>query len=324
LKAIVYQRYGPPEVLQCAEVLRPAPKEGEVLLRVHAAAANPIDWHFMRGMPRIMRLMTGLTKPRVPQLGFDVAGDVVAVGKGVIEFKPGDAVFGAARGTFAEFTCAPAKTLMKKPARVTFVEAGSVAVAGLTALQALRDKGRLQPGQKVLINGAAGGVGTFAVQIARVLDAEVTGVCSTRNVEFVRSMGAAAAIDYTREDFTTGSARYDLIVDCVGNHPFAAIRRVLVRTGTCVMVGAPNEGLWLGPMATMLRATLRSRFTSQRFVGILAQIRNADLALLQGWMQDGRVTPVVDRCYPLAETAGAIRYLETGHARGKVVVTNPD
>jgi NADPH:quinone reductase-like Zn-dependent oxidoreductase len=322
MKAIIYRDYGPPEVLRCVEIEKPGPREHEVLIRVRAASANPIDWHFMRGEPRILRLGAGLGRPRNPRLGFDVAGEVESIGPNVTRFKPGDEVFGACRGAFAEYVCVSERTLVAKPAEVSFEQAAAVPVAALTALQGLRDKGRIRPGQSVLINGASGGVGTFAVQIAKSFGADVTGVCSTRNVELVRSLGADRVVDYTRDDFTRGPRRYDVILDCVGNHPFSARRRVLTPDGVCVMVGGPNEGRWLGPMAGLLKAALLSRFMRQKFVMILAQVgKNRDLALLCDFLRTGQVTPVVDRCYPLTAAAEAIRYLETGRVRGKLVVT---
>ncbi len=321
MKAIVYHDYGPPEVLRCVEIEKPAPREHEALIRVRAASANPIDWHFMRGMPRLLRLGAGLSRPRNPRLGIDVAGEVESVGVSVTRFKPGDEVFGACRGAFAEYVCAAERALVAKPAEVSFEQAAATPIAALTALQGLRDKGRIRSGQSVLINGAAGGVGTFAVQLAKSFHAEVTGVCSTRNVGFVRSLGADRVVDYTHEDFTHRPTRYDVILDCVGNHSFSARRRVLTPTGVCVMVGGPNEGQWLGPMAGVLKAALLSRFTRQKFVMILAQLgKNEDLSLLRDLLRTRQVTPVVDRCYPLHEAAAAIRYLEAGHARGKVVL----
>jgi NADPH:quinone reductase-like Zn-dependent oxidoreductase len=262
----------------------------------------------------------GLRRPRSTRLGGDVAGRVEAVGRSVTRLKPGDEVFGACRGAFAESVCAPESSLALKPENVTFEQAAAAPVAGFTALQALRDKGRLQPGQTVLINGAGGGVGTFAVQIAKSLGADVTGVCGPRNVERVRSIGADWIIDYTREDFTRSGQHYDLILDCVGNHPLSAFRRVLNPQGTYVMIGAPDNR-WLGPMGRALGALLRSRFGSQSFVVFLARRNQEDMTFLRDLMAAGKVTPVIDRCYRLSEVPEALRYLEEGHARGKVIVS---
>jgi NADPH:quinone reductase-like Zn-dependent oxidoreductase len=278
----------------------------------------------MRGTPYFMRVTgTGFLRPKDTRLGVDLAGQVEAVGRNVTRFKPGDEVFGTGGGAFARYARASEKKLALKPANITFEQAAAVPVAALTALQGLRDKGKLQPGQKVLVNGASGGVGTFAVQIARALGADVTGVCSTRNLEMVRSLGAHRVIDYTREDFTKSGQRYDLILDCVGNQPLLPFRRALNPDGICVIIGGggPRDGLWLGPLPRMVRALLLARFASQRFVPLLAEIRRDDLAFLGDLMQSGKVTPVIDRTFPLSQVPDAIRYLEKGHARGKVVIT---
>ena len=312
MRAIVYHRYGPPEVLQLEEVEKPVPADDEVLVRVRAASANPLDWHFMRGEPRFMRLMTGLTKPRLARLGVDAAGVVEAAGRGVTAFEPGDEVFGAFRGAFAEYACTRARAVWKKPVNVTFEQAACANVAGLTALQALRDNGRLGAGGKVLVNGASGGVGTFAVQIARCLGAEVTGVCSTRNVELVRSLGAHHVVDYTREDFTRRGERYDVVVDCVWSRSLAQSRRLLAPSGRYVVVGVvPGR---------IARAMLAGFVSAGRVSMILARGGPHDRATLADFMRDGKVTPVIDRTYPLAQAREAIRYLEQGHARGKVVI----
>ena len=322
MKAIVYHNYGSPDVLRCDEIEKPTPGDDEVLIQVRAASVNPLDWHFMRGSPLVLRIGAGLRQPKNPRLGVDVAGQVESVGQNVKQFKPGDDVLGVCRGAFAEYACASERALVTKPDQVTFEQAAAVPVAALTALQGLRDKGHVQPGQKVLINGAAGGVGTFAVQIAKTFGADVTGVCSTRNMDLVRSIGADHVIDYTQEDFTMGTQRYDLILDCVGNHSFSARRRVLNGHGNCVMVGGPNEGRWIGPLAGPLKALMLSPFVSQKFVLILARLsKKGDLSVLQELMKSGKVTPVIDRHYRLAEVPAAIRYLEEGHARGKVVIT---
>jgi NADPH:quinone reductase-like Zn-dependent oxidoreductase len=323
MKAIVYRCYGSPDVLALEDVDRPAVADDEVLVRVRAASANPLDWHYMRGTPYIMRMDAGVGAPKVAQLGVDFAGTVETVGRNVKRFRPGDEVFGARQGAFAEYVAVrESRSLVPKPANVTFEQAASVPIAAVTALQALRDKGGIQAGQKVLINGASGGVGTFAVQIAKSFGADVTGVCSTRNVELVRSIGADRVIDYTREDFTTSEERYDLILDMVGNHPLMRLRRVMAPDGTLVIVGG-KEGKWISPMDRPIKALLLSPFVSQEMVMLLAQLNAADLAFLANLMQTGQLTPVIDRRYPLSETAEAIRYLEDGHARGKVVIV-PD
>jgi NADPH:quinone reductase-like Zn-dependent oxidoreductase len=319
MKAIVYSRYGSPDVLKCEESEKPAAGDHEVLIKVRAASVNPLDWHFMRGAPYPLRMATGLRKPKSKRLGVDVAGQVEAVGTNVTEFKLGDEVFGSCRGAFAEYVCTRESVLVTKPANVTFEQAASIPVAGFTALQALRDKGKVQPGQKVLINGAAGGVGTFAVQIARSFGAEVTGVCSTRNVDMVRSIGADRVIDYTREDFTGGGQRYDLILDCIGSRPLSACRRVLSPKGTYVIIGGPN-GRWIGPLAAFFKIPLLAPFVSQKLAVVMTKGSKKDLTVLRELMEAGEVTPVIDRRYSLTEVPQAIRYLEEGHARGKVVI----
>jgi NADPH:quinone reductase-like Zn-dependent oxidoreductase len=321
MRAIVYTEYGPPDVLQLTEVARPTPKDNEVLIKIRAASINPLDWHFMRGTPKVMRMMTGLRKPRFAGLGVDVAGQVEAVGKNVTGFHPGDEVFGTCKGAFAEYGCAAEGALVLKPANVTFEQAAAVPVAATTALQGLRDKGRIQRGQRVLINGAAGGVGTFAVQIARVYGADVTGVCSTRNVDMVLSIGANHVIDYTKENFTESGQRYDLILDSVGNHSLSDSRRALTTEGTLLLVGGPDTGGWLGPLPGVLKVVVLSWFVSHTLRPFLARLSKKDLIVLQELLAAGKVTPVIDRSYPLSDVAGAIRYLEEGHARGKVVIT---
>ncbi len=323
MKAVVYYNYGPPDVLKCEEIEKPAAGDNEVLIRVRAASVNPIDWHLMRGTPYIVRIMAGLRKPKVTRLGVDVAGQVEAVGGNVTQFKPGDEVFGACRGAFAEYACTSESAVVMKPDNVTFEQAASVPVAAFTALQGLRDKGQIQPGQKVLINGAAGGVGTFAVQIAKSFGADVTGVCSTRNVDMVRSIGADRVIDYTQEDFTKSGQRYDLVFDSVGNHSLSACRRVLNRKGTYIVVGGP-DGRWLGPLARLIKTLVLSPFVSQNLVMFLARRSKEDLTVMRELMEAGKVTPVIDKRYRLSEVPEAIRYLEEGHARGKVVITLKD
>jgi NADPH:quinone reductase-like Zn-dependent oxidoreductase len=322
MKAIVYRCYGSPDVVKLEDVAKPTAGDDELLVRIHAAAVNPLDWHYMRGMPYIMRAGAGIGAPEITRLGVDFAGTVEAVGGNVKQFRVGDEVFGGRTGAFAEYVRVRAdRAVVLKPPNVSFEQAASVPIAAITALQALRDKGRLQAGQKVLINGASGGVGTFAVQIAKSFGAEVTGVCSTRNVEMVRSLGADQVIDYTRQDFTQGTQRYDLIIDNVGNHSFGAYRRVMTSDGILVMVGGPNEGRWLGPLIGPIKASVIDPFVSQTFEFILAELNPKDLTLLGELMQSGKVTPVIDRRYALSETPEAIRYLETGRARGKVVIS---
>jgi NADPH:quinone reductase-like Zn-dependent oxidoreductase len=325
MKAVVYTDYGPPDVLEIRDIKKPAPNDDQVLIKVHAAAVNPYDWHFIRGTPYVMRLMMGgLRKPKDPRIGVDYAGTIEAIGKNVTQFKPGDAVFGNRSGAFAEYLCARAdRAIALKPANMTFEQAAGVPVAGLTALQGLRDHGKVQPGQKVLINGASGGVGTFAVQIAKSYGADVTGVCSGRNVDLVRSIGADHVIDYTKEDFTKSNERYDVILDNVGTQPLSGFRRVLKPKGICVMIGGggPNEGNWVGPMSRPIKAKLMSPFISQKMGMMLAQGNKDDLNVLADLMQSGKVTPVIDRTYPLSEIRKAVRYLEAGHARGKVIIT---
>lgn len=322
MKAVVYHRYGSPDVLAYEEIEKPVPGDGQVLIKVHAASVNPYDWHFMRGEPYVMRIMLGLRKPKIASPGVDVAGQIEAVGRGVTLFNPGDEVFGSCRGSCAEYACASESAIVPKPENVTFEQAASVPVAAYTALQALRDFGKVQPGQTVLINGAAGGVGTFAVQIARSFGAEVTGVCSTRNVGMVRSIGAGEVIDYTQEDFTRSGRRYDLILDCIGNHSLSACRRALKPKGTYVMVGAKG-GRWIGPLGRLIGALVVSRFVSQSLVPCMAKGKREDLNLLRELLEAGKITPVIDRRYSLSKVPQAIRYLEEGHARGKVVIT-PD
>jgi len=321
MKAIVYREYGSADVLKLEELEKPTPADNEVLIKVRAAAVNPLDWHFMRGAPVFVRVFTGLRRPKRTRLGVDVAGDVELLGPAVEGFKPGDSVFGAVEGAFAEYVRAPVSAVVIKPQNMTYEQAATVPIAGLTALQALRDKAKLQSGQKVLINGASGGVGTFAVQIAKWMGARVTGICSTRNVELVRRIGAERVIDYTREDFTASGERYDAIFDLVGNGPLAAFRSVLDPRGVFIGCGGggpetPTSHL----LARMIKQQVLGWFTSQRLVGILAKLNKDDLELLSKLMTSGDITPVVDRRYRLNEVPQAIRYVEEGHARGKVVI----
>ncbi len=323
MKAIIYTEYGSPDVLRFTDAARPVPKDDQVLVKIRAAAINPLDWHFLRGTPHLLRLIIGWRRPKNPGLGVDLAGEVEAVGKNVTRFRPGDAVFGMCRGALAEYACAAERSLAPKPANVTFEQAAAVTVAAISALQGLRDKGRVQPGQRVLINGAAGGVGTFAVQLARWLGAEVTGVCSTRNADLVRSIGAHHVVDYTREDFTQGGPRFDLILDMIGNHSLAGLRRALTAKGVLVPVGAPDSGGWLEPLPGMIGSGIAALFMSQSLRPLLARLSGPDLVVLQELLQTGKIIPVIDRSYPLREAPDAIRYLETGRARGKIVITVP-
>lgn len=321
MKAVVYCDYGSPAVLKLEDVEKPVPDSNQVLVRVRAAAVNPLDWHFMRGTPYVGRIGMGLRKPKVIRLGVDFAGVVESVGRNVTQFKPGDEVFGGRTGAFAEYVTVRASgAIVKKPANLTFEQAAAVPVAAITALQGLRDQGSVQPGQKVLINGASGGVGTFAVQIAKALGAHVTGVCSTRNVEMVRSIGADQVIDYTKEDFTKGTQRYDLIIDNVGNHRLTRLRRVLTPNGRYVMIGGP-PGRWIDPLPRALNAMVLSQFVSQDMGFFMSAFNQKDLTFLADLMQAGKVTPVIDRRYKFNEVGAAVRYLEAGHARGKVVIT---
>ena len=324
MKAIVYCDYGLAN-LKVADLEKPNPADDQLLVKVHAASVNPYDWHFIEGTPYIMRGMgVGLRKPKEARLGVDFAGTVEAVGKNVTQFKPGDEVFGGKGGAFAEYICPRAgRAVALKPANITFEQAASVNIAGITALQGLRDKGKVQPGQKVLINGASGGVGTFAVQIAKSFGANVTGVCSTRNLEMVRSLGGDHVIDYTKEDFTKGAERYDVILDNVPNHSLSDIRRILNPRGRYVMIGGggPNDNRWIGPFGRVIYTLLLSKFVSQEMGMMMADTSAKDLTVLADMMQAGKIKPVIDRTYnSLSEIPEAIRYLEEGHARGKVVI----
>ena len=323
MKAIVSCEYGAVN-LQLRELEKPAPLDNEVLVRVRAASINPVDGHMIRGS-WLMRPMSGMRKPKNTRFGTDFSGMVEAIGKDVTNFKPGDEVFGAKNGAVADYICVKAdRAIVMKPNNITFEQAGSVAVAGLTALQGLRDKGRIQAGQKVLINGASGGVGTFAVQIAKSFDAEVTGVCSTRNVDLVKSIGADHVIDYTRLDFTRTDQRYDMIYDLVGNHSFSERRQILTPNGICVLAGIGGAGIRPesgGRILGNFKTAFQSNFTSQKFVFYIAKLTKDDLNVLRDLMQSGKVAPVIDRTYKVSETQAAVRYLEEGHAHGKVVIT---
>ena len=339
MKAIVCYTYGSPDVLQLAEIEKPVPGDNEVLIKVRAASVNPLDLGELKGVPFLFQIIFGLRKPTVAEPsrpGVDVAGEVEAVGAKVTHFKAGDEVFGACisdpqasgakawvhhQGSFAEYVCAAESMLAIKPDNVTFEQAASVPVAAFTALQGLRDKGHVQPGHKVLVNGASGGVGTFAVQIAKAFGAEVTGICSTRNAEMVRSIGADRVIDYTQDDFTKREDRYDLIFDCAGNHSLSACRRVLKPSGKCIMVGDMTGRDAGGIVSRLMTALVLSSVSSQKFVTFLAKPKQTDLTFMRDLMQAGKVKPVIDRCYRLTDVPQAIRYLAEKHARGKVVIT---
>jgi NADPH:quinone reductase-like Zn-dependent oxidoreductase len=320
MKAVVQDRFGSPEVLELREIDRPEPGDGEVVVRVHAASVNPADWYAMTGTPWAARPQMGLRKPKA-RLGVDLAGVVETAGEKVARVKPGDEVFGAGTGTLAEYVAVPEDALVLKPANVSFEQAAAVPVAGLTALQGLRDKGRVRSGQRVLINGASGGVGTFAVQIAKAFGAEVTAVCSTRNLDLVGSLGADQVIDYTQEDFTRTTRRYDLLLDVAGSRSWAACRRVLHPLATLVMVGAPKGNRLLGPLDHIGMVRVASLRDSQKVVFFISKVRYEDLVALQELLKAGTVTSVVERSYALSETAHALRYLGEGHARGKLVIT---
>ncbi|MBZ0281123.1 MAG: NAD(P)-dependent alcohol dehydrogenase [Anaerolineae bacterium] len=320
MKTIVWTKYGSPDLLQLKEVEKPVPKDNEVLIKIHAASVNPLDWHRMRASPFLVRLGEGFFKPKDTKLGADVAGIVEAVGSSVTQFRPGDAVFGEiGAGSFAEYAAAREDRLALKPANISFEEAAASPVVGFTALQGMRDTGHIQSGQKVLVNGAAGGVGTFAVQLAKSYGTEVTGVCSTRNLDMVRSIGADHVIDYTREDFTRNGQRYDLIYDAIGNRSVFAYRRALKPGGKCVIAGFTTmprlfEHMILGSLITKI---------GSKQVGMMgvANPNQPDLLIIKELLESGKVKSVIDRCYPLSETPEAIRYLEKGHARGKVIIT---
>jgi NADPH:quinone reductase-like Zn-dependent oxidoreductase len=322
MKAIVRDEYGSPDVLALRDIDRPGIGDDEVLVRVHAAGVDRGVWHVMTGLPYPIRLAGyGLRAPKNPVIGSDVAGVVEELGKNVSRFQLGDEVFGIGKGTFAEYACAREDKLAPKLANLTFEQAAVVAISGLTALQGLRDHGRVEPGQEVLIIGASGGVGTFAVQIAKAFGARITGVCSTTKVEMVRSIGADHVIDYTREDFAEGGQRYDLILDIGGNSTLARLRRALTPEGTLVIVGGEGGGRWLGGIDRQLRALLLSPFVGQKLGTFVSSENHEDMLVLKELIESGKVTPVIDRTYPLSEVPEAIRYLEEGHAQGKVVIT---
>jgi NADPH:quinone reductase-like Zn-dependent oxidoreductase len=322
MKAILNCEYGV-ENLQLRDIEKPTPADNEVLVRVRAASVNPVDGHEIRG-GWLMRPMSGMRKPKNTRFGTDFAGVVETVGKNVTDFKPGDEVFGAKNGAVADYICVKAeRAIVSKPSDITFEQAGSVGIAGVTALQGLRDKGHIQSGQKVLINGASGGVGTFGVQIAKAFGADVTAVCSTRNVDLVKSIGADHVIDYTKEDFTKTDQRYDMLYDLVGNHSFSERRRILTPKGICVLAGIGGAGVHpetLGRIGRNFWNAFLSNFSNQKFVFYIATLTKDDLNVLRDFMQAGKVAPVIDRTYKIGETQAAVRYLEEGHARGKVVI----
>jgi NADPH:quinone reductase-like Zn-dependent oxidoreductase len=322
MKGWVHRCYGGPDIVQYEDLPKPVPADDEVIVKVRAASVNPLDWHYMRGKPYVMRMLgSGVGSPKDPLLGVDFAGVVDSVGKGVTKFKPGDEVFGGRGGAFSEYVrVRESRNIVMKPANISFEEAAAVPIAAITALQAVRDHGKLKAGEKVLVNGASGGVGTYAVQIAKALGAEVTGVCSGRNVELVRSLGADHVIDYTQEDFTAGATKYDLIVDNVVTHPFSDYRRVLNHDGRFVIIGSRNDGEYLGPMADALKAGLYDPFVSQEFGFMMSSMEPEDLGTLRDMLAAGKIHSVIDRTYKFSEVPEAIRYLETGRARGKVVV----
>jgi len=320
MRAIVHNTYGSPDVLEYQEIEKPELTDDAVLVRVRAASINPADMYSLSGRPLLVRIRGGLLKPKNNRLGIDFAGTVEAVGKDVTMFRAGDEVFGGESGALADYVCIRDGYALK-PANLTFEEAATVPVAAITALQGLRDKGQIKSGQKVLINGASGGVGTFAVQIAKVLGAEVTGVCSSRNLELVRSLGADHIIDYTREDFTRSDERYDLILDVAGSKSWSQYKRILKAQGTLVIVGAPKGNALLGPLSHIAKVRLASLRSSQKVLFFMAQINQADMKVLRKLLESGKVKPIIDKHYELREMAVAFRYLEEGHARGKIVLT---
>jgi NADPH:quinone reductase-like Zn-dependent oxidoreductase len=321
MRAIMHRCYGSPRVLRVESVPKPAPAEGQVLIKVRASSVNPAEWYGTTGQPYLVRLMNGIGAPERPRIGFDVAGVVEAVGPGVTEFKPGDEVFGGVGGAFAEYVLGREKgAIVAKPAELSFEEAAGIPIAAITALQGLRDNGHLAAGQKVLVNGASGGVGQYAVQIAKALGAEVTGVCSTRNVDTVRSLGADHVIDYTREDFTAGSARYDVILDNVGNHSFRDLADVMTPKGIIVVVGGSKRGPFLGPIKRVAWSKIVGHFIDPKITFFIARVNKADLNWLADLARAGKLRTVIDRHYALEDTGAALEYLGEGHARGKVVI----
>jgi NADPH:quinone reductase-like Zn-dependent oxidoreductase len=328
MKAIVYEGFGSPDILKCQDIEKPTPGDNEVLIKVRAASINPLDWKMMKDAPFLIRILLGLGKPKLKRPGVDVAGELEAIGRNITQFKPGDKVFGTCMGAFAEYATSASvfglkSALVAKPENVTFEQAASAPVAALTALQGLRDKGHIQAGQKVLVNGAAGGVGTFAVQLARIFGADVTGVCSTVNVDMIRSIGANRVIDYTQNDFTRSEERYDLFLDCVGNHSLSACRGVLNPKGMLVMVGAPDDGRVLAFITRMIAALVWSWFGAKKMIFFIARMNKDDLITVGEFIAAGKLTPVIDKRYTLSETREAFLYAEKGHARGKILIS-PD
>ena len=322
MKAAVRDRYGSPEVVEVREVEKPVPTEDEVLVRVRAVSVNLADWYAVTGRPYVGRTQMGLRKPKSDRLGVDYAGTVEAVGRDVMELQPGDEVFGGRDGAYAEYVCARAdRAIVLKPANVTFEQAAAVPIAAITALQGLRDKGQVQPGQKVLINGASGGVGTFAVQIAKALEAEVTAVCSTGNVDTARSLGADHVVDYTQEDFTRRDERYDLMLDIAGSRSWSQCKRILKPQARLVIVGGPKTNRLLGPLGHLVRVRLAALGNSRTVIFFIAKLDKPDMEVLRELLERGKVTPVVDRTYELSEIADAFRYIGEGHARAKIVLT---
>jgi len=323
VKAVVYHNYGSPDVLRYEEIEKPAPGDDDVLVAVRAASVNPYDSHLIRAEPFLLRIAFGLRKPKHPRLGVDFSGRVEAVGSNITRFKPGDEVFGAARGAFGEYLCAQDSRLALKPRSVTFAQAASVPIAGVTALQGLRDRGKVQPGQKVLVNGAAGGVGTFAVQIVKAFGAHVVGVCSTRNLDLVRSIGADEVIDYTQEDFTKARSLYDVIFDCVSNHSLSACNRILKSDGRYVGIGGVGQPM-MRIVNRILSGVVMSPFVKKNLRPFGAKMKSEDLAVIARMMESGKVTPVIEKEYAFTQVADAIRRVETGHTRGKIVITVSD
>lgn len=320
MKAIIYEKYGSPEVLQLVEVEKPTPKDNEVLIKIHAASVNAYDWHFLTADIFLIRIMAGFFKPKDKRLGADISGRIESVGKDVKSFQPGDEVFGTVRGGFAEYTCASEKALALKPSNLSFEQAATVPMAGITALQSLRNEGEIQAGQSVLINGASGGVGTFAVQIAKYFGAEVTAVCSTRNIEQALSLGADYVIDYTKEDFTRSGKTYDIILAANGYHSLSAYKRALTPNGIFVMVGGSKRQIF----QSMLFGSLMSESKGRKMKGVMTKGSQEDLVLLKELLESGKIVPVIDKQFPLSETAEALRYLGTGHAKAKVVISMID
>ena len=321
MKAIVQDKYGSADVLELRDVERPQPGDDELLIRVHAAGVDPGVWHLMTGLPYLVRVMGfGIRRPKIRIRGSDVAGTVEAVGRNVTQFKEGDPVYGTCDGSFAEYACAKAERFAPKPANLSFEQAAAVPISGMTALNGLRDAGKIQSGQNVLIIGAAGGVGTYAVQLAKAFGAAVTGVCSTSKADLVRAIGADEVVDYTREDFTDGTRQFDLILDTAGRRPLSHLRRALTPQGTLVIVGGEGGDRWLGGFQRQIFAPVRSRFSQQKLLGLISKERQRDLLTLKDLIEEGKLTPVIGRTFPLSEAPQAIRYLEQGHARGKAVL----